>query len=204
MAYTTPSPATNKNALTYQAINYYNNANNTYFALGKTSAWGTTDTPTNPTSTDNIQEVFGYLKPSVDLCYQVASSQDNTTIQFGNIYLEPTSIDKAYTNHANYIYYTATLSPNDFTSVDSFRQVGLSLNVHTNNTGLVVPATDVLNAGYLHYLYNRIPITISTDENYIISSLVQVKSIDDANAGTTTTSATTQVTTSQTKTTRKE
>ena len=89
------------------------------------------------------------------------------------------------------------MSPNDFTSVDSFRQVGLSLNVHTNNTGLVVPATDVLNAGYLHYLYNRIPITISTDENYIISSLVQVKSIDDANAGTTTTSATTQVTTSQ-------
>ena len=59
MAYTTPSPATNKNALTYQAINYYNNANNTYFVLGKTSAWGTNDTPTNPISTDNIQEVFG-------------------------------------------------------------------------------------------------------------------------------------------------
>lgn len=195
MAYITPSPATNKNALTYQAINYFNDASNTYFALGKTSTWGTSDTPVNPASTDNIQEVFGYLKPTAYLCYQVNSAQDNTTIQFGDIYLEPTTVANAYTNRANYVYYTATLSPSDFATINSFRQVGLSLGVQTNSTSLAIPVTDILNTGYLHYLYNRVPITISTDENYVISSLIQVKSIDDANTGTTTTSATTQVTT---------
>lgn len=195
MAYTTPTPAVNTNARVFQALNYLNNINNTYLVLGQPDSWDNDTNPPLATVSSTVNNVIGYVKPTCYICYEIAEKQDDSTISYGGKFYQPSNATSAYTDKATFVYYTATLDPSSFTSLNSFRQVALNLGVQPrdgiSNTQYLAPV-NVTSNGFTHVLTNTQPFIMTDDRKIKLSLLLSITTlVNDDNLTTLATASTT-------------
>lgn len=197
MAYETPTPVVNSNALVFHAVNYFNNLNNCYIVIGKTSSWPNDNQPPVPVDGDSIQEPAGYFKPTCYLCYKTdESDKDDSTLSYGTDFYQPVSLGDAYLKKATYIYYTVTISPEDISSINEFRQVGLNfgVSIKPGASGIVINPNSIDNTGYTHFILNSQPFVLTDNRKIKISMLIsEEKDVDDSTVSTNTTALTTVV-----------
>lgn len=188
MAYETPTPAINSNALVFHAINYFNNLNNCYIVIGKTSSWPVDAQPPVPVDGDNVTEVAGYFKPTCYLCYKTtADKKDDSTLSYGNDFYQPVSLADAYSKKASYVYYTVTIKPDDISKVNTFRQVGLNFGVTLKSgvSGVILTPSNVDSPGYTHFILNSQPFMITDNRSIKINMLIsEEKDISGSNVAT--------------------
>jgi len=67
-----------------RALDFYNKADNTYFVIGRTSAWDNELVPPVPDESTKIEEIIGYKK--IDLMYMLIPDEDGDVVHKGNIY----------------------------------------------------------------------------------------------------------------------
>ena len=192
MAYETPTPAINSNALVFHAINYFNNLNNCYIVIGKTSTWPVDAQPPVPVDGDNVTEVAGYFKPTCYLCYKTTKEKkDASTLSYGSDFYQPVSLNDAYIKKASYVYYTVTIKPDDIPNVNEFRQVGLNFGVTLKSgaSGVILTPSNVDSSGYTHFILNSQPFIVTNNRNIKISMLIsEEKDVSGSNVATDVTS----------------
>lgn len=192
MAYETPTPAINSNALVFHAINYFNNLNNCYIVIGKTRAWPVDAQPPVPVDGDNVTEVAGYFKPTCYLCYKTTEDKkDDSTLSYGSDFYQPVSLTDAYIKKASYVYYTVTIKPEDISNVNTFRQVGLNFGVTLKSgvSGVILTPSNVDSSGYTHFILNSQPFIVTNNRNIKISMLIsEENAVSGSNVSTDVTS----------------
>lgn len=139
---------------------YLDNADNTYLALGRRSAWANESAPpAEDPDADMLQEVIGYKKVSkVSLCQEIETGTVTAypTITYSGRTYALIPREKAFQERPTLIYFEAEVSGSEL-PLGTYRQVGLHqhLQVKDGVTKTAVIPSEVASTGTLLLYVNK-------------------------------------------------
>lgn len=136
-----------------------------YLIIGMRNSWSHEPTPDDATIDSVITDIIGYKK--IDSKLMVELDPSSGTITYKDQKWSVVDPEQAISKKCNHIYITATINYDEFSSVTSYRQIGIVTKLEPKpgkeSSSLLMP-TDVKNPGWLEILENRTPVYRSTDQ----------------------------------------
>lgn len=156
--------------------NLYNKKLSTYFGMGRTTPWNSTETvPPIANSDESYLYELKALKQADEVFYAIPDDENGTVENMGQKYRLTNSLSEVLAARSHHMYYKTTLHYDEF-PLGTFRQIGLYVGVERTSSDadiLYYPA-DVSSLGDLIVINNRPPIARSSDQKEVIEFIIEI------------------------------